>query len=244
MHIKEHPIFKVPLAHRGLHNDELDENSMPAFEAAVNAGFGIELDVHVTSDNKVIVMHDASLKRTTGVDKLIGDLTLEELKKIPLLKTKTEIPLLEEVLKMVDGKVPVLVEVKAENKVPKSLVPEVLKVIEKYPYKETIGLQSFNPYVTRDLKKGTTDIPVGQLMSDELPGQSKLVHFMYRSLLVLNISKPHFFNYDVNFIDKPKIQKKRKKLPLLTWTINNYERQKTAIALADNYIFEHIEIKE
>ena len=244
MRIKEHPIFKVPLAHRGLHNETIDENSMPAFEAAVKAGFGIELDVHITADNKIVVIHDNTTTRTTGVEKVVNDTTYKDLKKLRLLHTKTEIPLLKDVLKMVKGKVPVLVEVKAENKVPPALVTEVLKVIEKYPYKDKLAMQSFNPYVARDLKKESTGIPVGQLMSDVLYGQSKLVHFMYRSLLVLKISKPDFFNYEVKYIHKRNIQRKRRRLPLITWTIDDYDKEKTAIALADNYIFEHIEIKE
>ncbi|OQC10523.1 MAG: cytoplasmic glycerophosphodiester phosphodiesterase [Tenericutes bacterium ADurb.Bin087] len=244
MRIKEHPIFKVPLAHRGLHNQKLDENSMPAFEAAVKAGFGIELDVHVTADNKIVVIHDNTTTRTTGVEKVVNESTYKELKKLRLLQTQTEIPLLKDVLKMVKGRVPVLVEVKAENTIPPSLVSEVLKVVEKYPYKKMLALQAFNPYVARDLKKGSEGVPVGQLMSDVLHGQSKFVHFMYRSLLLLKVSKPDFFNYEVKYIHKRNIQRKRKRLPLITWTIDNYENQKTAIALADNYIFEHIEIKE
>ncbi|MGI6735208.1 MAG: glycerophosphodiester phosphodiesterase family protein [Bacilli bacterium] len=242
MRIKEHPLFKTPLAHRGLHNLKIDENSMPAFEAAVNAGFGIELDVHVTIDDKIVVIHDTTTTRTTGVEKVVNESTYKELKKLKLLSTKTEIPLLRDVLKMVDGRVPILVEVKAENYIPSSLVSEVLKVVGEYPHKETLMLQSFNPYVVRDLKKGSKGIPVGQLMTDVLPGQSKFVHFMYRSLLLLKVSKPDFFNYEVKYIHKRKIQRKRKRLPLITWTIANYEDQNKAKALADNYIFEHINI--
>lgn len=244
MHKTAHPIFNVALAHRGLHNEHIDENSMQAFKDAVKHGYGIELDVHATIDNKIIVMHDLSTLRTTGVDIDVTKATYEELLTLDLLITKTKIPLLDDVLAMVDGKVPVMIEVKAENKVPDNLVPAVLEIINKYKHHGNIAVQAFNPYVVKDLRKAKTGVPVGQLMSDSLPGQSKMVHFMYRTLLVLLISKPDFFNYDVEYIGKKRIQRRRKKLPLITWTIDTYEKYEYAKKYADNCIFESIEIKK
>ena len=242
MHKTAHPIFNVALAHRGLHNDTIDENSMQAFKRAVEHGYGIELDVHATLDNKIVVMHDLSTLRTTGVDLDVTKCTYDELLGIDLLLTKTKIPLLEDVLTMVDGKVPVMIEIKVENKIPDNLLPAVLEVVNKFKHHGSIAVQAFNPFVVKNLRKAKTGVPVGQLMSDSLPGQSKIVHFMYRTLLVLLISKPDFFNYDVQYISKKRIQRRRKKLPLITWTIDTYEKYDCAKKFADNCIFEAIDI--
>lgn len=242
MLIKTHPLFSVALAHRGLHDDHVDENSMLAFEKAIEKGYGIELDVHISKDNKIVVMHDKSTKRTTGVDLMINETTYDELKTLSLLLTKQKIPLLSDVLALINGRVPLLIELKAENEVPPDLVSETLKIVATYPYQESVALQSFNPYVVRDLRKANTGMPVGQLLSDNLPGQSKFVHFMYRSLFILKISKPDFFNYEVTYIQKRIIQRKRRSLPLLTWTIDNVDKLAKAKTLADNLIFEKIKI--
>lgn len=242
MHSKAHWLYNTPLAHRGLHNEKIDENSIPSFENAIINNFGIELDVHVTLDNKVVVIHDVNTLRTTGIDLNVTKTTYEELAKLSLLITKTKIPLLTDVLQLVAGQVPLLIELKAENKVPANLISTVLETLTDYKYPETIALQSFNPYVVRDLKALQKKFMVGQLMSDDLPNQTKFVHFLYRSLLVLSVSKPDFINYDIKYINKPKLQKKREKLPLLAWTIDTDEKRLIANKFADNIIFEKIKI--
>lgn len=240
MNIKEHAIFKAPLAHRGLHNDKIDENSLPAFQAAVDAGFGIELDIHVTKDEQVVVIHDYTTTRVTGVEKKVTEITYAEISKLQLLMTKTKIPLLKDVLKIVDGKVPLLIELKAESGYNPKFAEIVIKALKDYKHKDTIALQSFNPYLTKELKLGQTEMLVGQLASNVLDGQTKLVQFIFRSLLVLKISKPDFFNYEVKYIKRWKIQRKRRKLPLITWTITNEAEHNIAKKYADNIIFENI----
>lgn len=244
MHNKAHAIYNTDLAHRGLHNNTADENSMAAFKLAVENGFGIELDVHVTKDNYVVVMHDLSTLRTTGIDLKLTEVNYEDLNEVKLLITKENIPLLKDVLTMVDGKVPVLIELKAENNVPDNLVSEVIKVVDEFKHHGNLAVQAFNPYVVKNLKKAKIGVPVGQLMSDNLPGQSKFVHFMYRSLLVLSVSKPDFFNYEVKYIAKRRIQRRRKRIPLITWTIDTDEKYNYAQKYADNCIFELIDIKK
>ncbi|HZJ89321.1 MAG TPA: glycerophosphodiester phosphodiesterase family protein [Bacilli bacterium] len=236
----DHVIFGAPLAHRGLHNPTLDENSLPAFKAAVAAGFGIELDIHLTKDEQVVVIHDYTTTRVTGVEKKVVESTYAELLELDLLITKTKIPLLREVLDIVDGKVPILIELKAEGAYNPKFAEIVIKELESYKHKDTLGLQSFNPYLTKELKLGQNEIIVGQLASNILEGQSKLVQFIFRTLLVLHISKPDFFNYEVKYIKRWKIQRKRRKLPLITWTITNEAEHEVAKKYADNIIFENI----
>ena len=109
-----HPFFGVKWAHRGLHNMKkgIPENSMKAFQAAVDAGDGIELDVHLTKDNQIVVFHDDTFERVCGKKGTVEETTYTEMKKYFLSGTKERIPLLKDVLKTVDGKVPLLIEVK------------------------------------------------------------------------------------------------------------------------------------
>ena len=104
-------------AHRGLHNNDSDapENSARAIKFAVEKGYGIELDVQLTKDEKVVVFHDATLKRVCGVDAKVNSMTYEELQQLRLFDTEEKIPLFSDVLKIIDGKVPLIMEVKMVN---------------------------------------------------------------------------------------------------------------------------------
>ncbi len=240
MKINEHLIFQVPLAHRGIHNEQVDENSIPSFKLAVEQGFGLEIDIHLTKDNGIVVMHDYTTTRTTGIDKHINELTRAELTKIKLTKTQTKIPLLQDVLDVVDGKVPILIELKAEGKYKEDFAKIVIDSLKNYKHKDTIALQSFNPYLVKEMRLLQDEIIVGQLASNNLEGQTKFIQFLFRSLIVLKISKPHFFAYELKYIKRRKIQRKRRKLPLLAWTVTTKEEQKLAQKYADNIIFENI----
>lgn len=241
---KTHPIITIPLAHRGLHNDKWDENSLPAFKNAIENGYGIELDVHLMKDGSIAVIHDANLKRVTGFDLKIEDLSKSDLAKYPLLKSLTPIPLLNEVLDLIDGQVPLMVELKVINEFNPEFAEKVLKLLCQYPYKKNVAVQSFNPYAVKYLRQNQDVFPVGQLASDVLPGQSKFVHFMFRHLFILLISKPDFLNYEVTYIKKRKIARLRRRgLPIITWTIDSEEKKALAAHYADNIIFESINIK-
>ena len=104
-------------AHRGLHDNatEAPENSMAAFRKAADAGFGIELDIQLTKDKIPVVFHDFTLKRVCGGEGKISDYTYEELQQFHLCNSVEKIPKFEDVLKMVDGKVPLIVEFKIER---------------------------------------------------------------------------------------------------------------------------------
>ncbi len=240
MHLKKHPIFTVPLAHRGLHNELVDENSVASFEDAVKQGFGLEIDIHLTKDEKVVIIHDYTTTRVTGVEKKVTESTLAELNKLSLLKTKSKIPQLKDVLKIVDGKVPILIELKAESDYNPAFAKVVIDELKDYEYKDTVALQSFNPFLTKEMKEMQDEIIIGQLSSDEIDGQTKFVQFLFRSLLVLRISRPDFFAYEVKYIKKRKVQRKRRKFPLLAWTVDDESSLEIARKYADNIIFENI----
>ena len=104
--------FLCDYAHRGLHNDEIPENSLAAFEAACEAGHGIELDIQLSKDGEVMVFHDYTLIRMTGKEGKVCDYTAAELKSTSLKGTDQTIPTFAEVLDLVNGRVPILVELK------------------------------------------------------------------------------------------------------------------------------------
>ena len=114
---REHPVLNVKYyAHRGFHGEEgIPENSMAAFKKAKELGYGMELDVQLTKDGVMVIHHDYDLKRTCGVNKKIQDLTYRELCRYRLMGTKERIPRFIEVLGEIDGKVPLLIELKMET---------------------------------------------------------------------------------------------------------------------------------
>ena len=135
-------LLTTPVAHRGLHDDKLPENSMPAFEAAIQHGFTIEIDVHLSSDGHLVVFHDDNLRRVCGVDKKVARCTLAELKTMRLKGTDNSIPTFDEFLQLVDGKVGILCEIKGLNPYDNRIAAAVCERVKTY--KGEIALQSFN----------------------------------------------------------------------------------------------------
>ena len=183
-------------AHRGLHdgNKKVIENSMEAFRLAVENGYGMELDVQLTRDGKLVVHHDGSLKRVTGVDKQVHDVDYAEL---PLLPDGSKIPLFTEVLSMVDGRAPIIVEVKHNGGSAKNAAAawEILKT-----YKGPYCVESFNPAAMQYFRKHAPHVVRGQLASGGKWKKEDLNFVSYialRSLMVNVVSRPHFVAYSV-----------------------------------------------
>ena len=146
---KNHPAWdtlrKFRYAHRGLHNsaeEGIPENSMAAFRLAAEQGYGIELDIHLTRDGRLAVIHDNSLLRTAGADVKVKDLTAEELSQYRLEGTEEKIPFLEEVLPLFEGKAPVIVELKVEGN-SAALAEAACKVLDGF--KVDYCIESFHP---------------------------------------------------------------------------------------------------
>lgn len=229
------------IAHRGLHNKEFPENSIPAFENAIKKGYPIELDVQLLSDNSVVVFHDSTLSRMTGQDGYIKNLTKDDLKNFKLNSTGYTIPLLEEVLKFVNGRTPLLIEIKNSGKVGK-LESETYNLLKNYSGEYAI--QSFNPYVLSWFKQNAPEVIRGQL-SGSFKGEplSFIKRFVLRNLLLnKKISIPHYIAYEAKSL--PNLAVKRyKKLPLLAWTVRSQEEYIKLIKHCDNIIFENFEPK-
>lgn len=233
-------LLSIPVAHRGLHDDEFPENSMPAFEAAIKHGFNIEIDVHLTRDGALVVFHDDTLKRVCGVEGKVRDFTLEELKKLRLADSQYTIPAFDEFLSLVKGKTGILCEIKGLNPYDNSIAEAVCKRIADYD--GNIALQSFNYGAVRYCRRHS-DRPCGQLCTwQDWHGKDRahVMDFMGK-LWVNRLSRPHFTAYDIrSAADNKYLERVREKMPVLVWTVNSPEKLDLAAQVADNIIFEDI----
>ena len=186
-------------AHRGLYSEDqrVPENSLPAFDAARAAGYGVELDVQLSSDGYVVVFHDDDLKRVCGIDKPVNSLDWKSLSALTLFDSRERIPLFSEVLALL-GDSPVIVELKPAGANNAALCQKMLDILR------TQGrywcVESFDPRIVAWFRKNAPDVLRGQL--SDLPRkfntQAKAMSFMLGNLLVNFISRPHFVAYSVD----------------------------------------------
>lgn len=187
----------VHYAHRGFFNNEggVPENSLPAFQAAIDAGYGIELDVQLSADGVAMVFHDASLSRMCGVDGKIWDYTYDELKAMKLLDTQETIPTFEEALALIGGQVPLLVEYKMD-KVDTAVCEAGHALLRDY--KGAYAIQCFHPLALMWYKKNAPDIARGQL-AQQFYKQAKYrtspAHYAMTYLLSNVVARPDFISY-------------------------------------------------
>ena len=225
------------IAHRGCHDIEknVPENSMLAFDKAVENNYIIELDVHILKDGNIVVFHDDNLKRMTGVNKKIADCFYNELKNVKLQNSDESIPLLKDVLKLVNGKVPIIIELKSDTK-NYFLEKELINLLKNYPGK--CAIKSFNPFSVRYFYKNYPDIIRGIIISEYNKKKKKTAIFGKRWLNI--IAKPDFISYDIRALPNRRITSYKKKRLVLGWTIRNNDDLKKAKQYCDNYICENI----
>ena len=184
-------MLSCDFAHRGLWSEKYPENSLAAFELAARAGYGIELDIQLSRDKKVVVFHDETLKRMCGEDVCIADLTLRELKKYRLSQTSETIPTLTECLDVVKGRVPLLIEFKMERGNTKELCKAANDILKHY--KGEYLIQSFYPQVVRWYKIHRKDVCRGQLACKFR--KKGFMKWLSGNLLLNFLGRPHFVSY-------------------------------------------------
>lgn len=234
------PFRQWHFAHRGYHDlsKGFPENSLSAFERACTHGYGMELDVQLTKDQELIVLHDFSLLRACGVDKQADELTLDEIRKLRLFDTDCTIPTFEEVLKLVDGRTPLIVEIKQKGAECETC-RKAAKLLDKY--KGLYCVESFNPIAVGWFKNHRSNYIRGQL-SGEL-NMKQPAKFMLENLLTNFISRPDFIAYDVEYRHRKalKLCIGLFKPALVYWTVKDC---KTFDELKDSIIiFEGFEAK-
>jgi glycerophosphoryl diester phosphodiesterase len=160
--------MRTPIAHRGLHaaHDGRPENSLAAFAYACERGFPAELDARLTRDGEVVVFHDRTLRRMTGADGRVEDRDAADVRALRLLGTRERVPLLRDVLELVDGRVPLLVEVKAGAPYP-ALERAVLGALDCYAGE--VAIQSFKPRMLRELDRAEAPHAIGHLWRRRAP---------------------------------------------------------------------------
>lgn len=233
---------RTMFAHRGYHclKKGIPENSVRAFRAALARGYGIEIDLHLTKDGQLVVFHDDTLERMCGRMDSIEDLTYEELKSCRLLGTSETIPLFTDVLSLVRGRVPLLIELKIPG-ASNQICEKTFQTLKEYsgPYL----IQSFNTMGIRWFRLHAPHVLRGQLSSN-LTGENLkeawILRFMVKYLLVNFVGRPDFISYNLN--DLPVVNvwilKHIFHVPIAVWTLRTPDMLKKGKKHFDMQIFE------
>ena len=229
-------------AHRGLHDDTRAENSLSAFAAAKDNGYGIELDVRLSKDGELVVHHDATLERVAGVEGKVIDYTAKELAAMRLAGTDDGIPTFRQVLDLIDGAVPLIIEIKMGSG-EKGIAEKLVEVIEGYegPY----VVESFNPLALKIVRKLRPDILRGILAHEYMKDdryKGKLIYRLGQNLELNFLSRPHFIAYLHKDHSVPKMRFVHRvfKTPLVGWTVRSQKEENEAIEHGfDTVIFEN-----
>lgn len=230
----------VDYAHRGLYNNNegLPENSLGAFQNAVDNRYGIELDIQLSKDKIPMVFHDATLKRVCGIDAKLCDYTCEELKQMKLLGTEYTIPTFKEVLELVDGRVPLLVEFKPG---PTELCDIACPMLDEY--NGLFCVESFDPFILKKIKEIRPRYVRGQLVCNSIKSKSTknfFLNFGLTALLMHLFSRPDFVAYDVNmkYNFSVFLCKRLFRIPTFTWTVKSEDVYKRSRQSKSFTIFE------
>jgi glycerophosphoryl diester phosphodiesterase len=222
-------------AHRGLHGQGVPENSPAAFRGAVDKRLGIECDVRLTRDGRAIVFHDATLERLTGREGVVDQLTLDELTTINYPEGGETLPALSDLLHLVAGQVPLLVEIKVDRGQSVGILCRtVARDLQGYAGK--IAVMSFDPRVGAWFARHAAGVVRGLIVTEK--GRRSWLESTKRHLSLWH-ARPHFLAYDIRDLPSPFAASQRGRgLPLLTWTVSSPELRERAKAHADAPIAE------
>lgn len=205
-----------PIAHRGLHdmNNKVWENTLTAFKRAVKAGYAIECDVHLTTDNVPIVFHDDVLKRLTGTDGYVWQRSAAEMKALSIGGTKDHAPTLAETLEVVGGKVPIVIELKGTPGHDDGLVERVAMILAGYS--GPAAIMSFDHWLVRQFPSKAPGIPAGLTALGE-ENKDLEAHFsmLGHDIDFISYCAAHMPNRFVSFV------RKKLKMPVITWTVRD-----------------------
>lgn len=235
------PSLLCDYAHRGLHGGEIPENSLAAFEHAKSCGVGIELDVQLSSDGEVMVFHDATLTRMTGVEKKLSELTGKELSQLTLKDTDQKIPHFSEVLSLIGGSVPILIELKGEN-TDTSLCKKVAELLRDY--QGAYCIESFNPLLIRAMRRELPQCFYGLLYTNVCRDKKKrsILNMLLTAMAFNFLSHPDFIAY--NKEDRSSLPVRLVtslyRVPRFVWTVRGEEEQNTAHGRGEHPIFEDV----
>ncbi|GES45518.1 glycerophosphoryl diester phosphodiesterase [Rhizobium dioscoreae] len=221
-----------PVAHRGYHdmNKEVWENTLSAFSRAIEAGFAIECDLHYASDGVPVVFHDDDLQRVCNLPGEVRERTSAELGLLSVGGTKDKIPTLKQLLRLCDGKVPLVLELKGREGDDDGFAESVLEVLEGY--KGHVALMSFDHWLLKDLKALEAPYPVGLTAEGNKPE----TFFQHDEAMHLGLD---FISYFYGHLPNPFVTAQRQRgIPVITWTVRDEAARKHTFANADQMTFE------
>ncbi|MGW0521759.1 glycerophosphodiester phosphodiesterase family protein [Crossiella sp. NPDC003009] len=228
----------VPIAHRGLHDPSagIPENSLPAFESAIRQGFPCELDVRFSSDGHLVVIHDADLARLTGLPGPVSGRTAAELRAVRLSGTEHGIPRFADVLDLVDGRVPLLVETKHAHPLDGRGIEAAL-LGHLRAYRGEVAVHSFDPVAVFRLRRLGIRCPLGQI-SGLLANADPVSRALGRSLVTNFLTRPDFISFEVAGLPSRAAAYWRERgRPVLAWPVGSAAQARRAHESADNIIF-------
>ena len=240
LHKRNIDVFlQVDYAHRGLWSKDIPENSLPAFAAAADAGYGIELDVQLTKDHQLAVIHDADLFRMCGRQVDIHELTLKEAQKEYLLGTEYTIPSLEDVLRLVDGRVPLIIEVKSCSEI-RTLCEKTAELLDHY--QGPFCIESFHPLAVRWFRFRRPAWIRGQLAYglNNRKYHKSPINILLSTLISNAAGRPDFIAFDVETEQCISFQLIRKLFHPWTvgWTVKSSDQLRMLRDRYDLLIFE------
>jgi glycerophosphoryl diester phosphodiesterase len=236
-------LIERPVAHRGLHGNGVIENTLGAARAAVEANYAIEVDLQLTADNEVVVFHDDTLDRLTSATGPLAARSLAELKRVSFRGTDDRIPTLQELLDLVAGRTPLVLELKSEWDGDERLAARVAELLSGYA--GPVACMSFDPQIVMALQKYAPGLPRGIVAEryyddPEWSALTRAQKFKFGNLLHVAQTKPHFVAYYVRDLPAlaPLIARHVFGMKLLTWTVRTEAQRRKARWWASQMIFE------
>lgn len=224
-----------PIAHRGLHdsNKLVWENTLTAFSRAIDGNYAIECDVHLTKDGVPVIFHDGDLKRLTGETGKVHDRTSAEMQKLRIGGTKDHPPTLREMLNLIQGRVPLVIELKGDVGHDGDLVRSVAKELNGYVGHAAI--MSFDHHLIRQCPEHATGIPLG-LTAEGMSDKDIEAHFamLAHGIDFVSYYIQHMPNRFISFV------RERLNMPVISWTIRDDAAFKKSALEADQVTFEGI----
>ena len=232
-------ITEIPVAHRGYHdkNNKVWENTLSAFQRAVDAGFAIECDIQLSSDSVPMVFHDHSLDRLCGISGDVREKSAGELSLLSVGGTQDKIPRLRQLLDLVKGKVPLVIELKGRNAEDDDGFAEaVLEVLEGYEGK--VALMSFDHHLLFALKSAHSPYPVGLTAEGDDPEK----FFQHDEAMQAGLN---FISYHWSHLPNSFVEAQRKSgIPVITWTVRDEKARAHTYTYADQMTFEGFDPRE
>ena len=239
-------MIDIPLAHRGFHNaaEGRIENAMASFQAAIDAGYGIELDVQLSADGQAMSFHDDTLDRLTGETGLVRDRTARALGEIRLKGSRDIIPTFREVLEVVAGKVPLLIEIKDQDGAFGEGVGPLEQAVARdlEGYLGDCAVMSFNPHSVAAMQALLPGTARGITSEGYMPvpeGVSPSTLEGLRGIDAFDRVEASFISHDRNDLDRPRVHElKAKGARVLCWTVRSPQEEAEARKVAENITFE------